>query len=359
MYPPGSAPHHGGGPPPFPPTMYAPPGAWGPGPQPPPTRRRPLVITLVAGVAVLLIVGVVVVIVAMTGNGANSARVGNGSAGDVVKAYLHALANGDADTALGLAAGQPASNEFLTKEMLKQQIDHWPIKNVAILDDSSKSEPGDLAIVKAAADFGDNHSEGQIQVRKSEGVWKLVSAAINVAGLMQGLQGDAAATLTILGKPLGEGHHAYVFPGYLGIESVRYVDVIAKPVLLESLMGDNPVLINVALSINDAGHHAVKNALETWLNGCLTAPDRFFKCADIQRDTPIVPSTAKITGPIDFSGLTQNLFPMSVSVLTSGIARYNATAQTPGGAMTSFEESVSFEMAVNLAKEPPTVGPLR
>jgi hypothetical protein len=353
MYPPG--PYAGGPPPPFPPPPYGPPGAWGP----PPKRRKPLVITLVAGLAVLVTVGIVMAIVLMTGNGGNGKQVGNGSAGDVVKAYLGALAKGDADTALGLAAGKPASNEFLTKEMLKQQIDQWPIKNIAILEDSSKTEPGDLAIVRAAADFGPNHSEGQLQVKKSGGVWKMVSSAINIAGLMQGLQGDGATTLTILGKPVGEDQHAYVFPGYLGIKSVRYVDVIAQPVLLESLMGDNPALINVAFAINDAGHDAVKAALQTWLNGCLTAPDRFYKCGTMRRDTPINPSTAKITGPIDFSGLTENLMPMSLSVLTTGIAHYDVDAQTPSGAPVSSHDTVSFTMAVNLAKEPPAVGPLR
>ncbi|BBY11358.1 hypothetical protein MMARJ_20980 [Mycobacterium marseillense] len=355
MHPPGPAPNFANGPQAFSPMGFPPPGGW----RPPPKRRKPLVITLVAGVAVLVTVGVVLAIVLMTGNGANSKRVGNGSAGDVVKTYLEALAKGDADTALGLAAGEPASNEFLTKEMLKQQIDHWPIKNIAILEDSSKVEPGDFAIVKAAADFGDNHSQGQIQVRKSDGVWKMVSSAINISGLMQGLLGDAAGSLTILGKPLAQGQHAYVFPGYLGISSVRYVDVIAQPVLLESLLGDNPALINVAFSINDAGHAAITAALETWLNGCLTAPDRFFRCPTMQRDTPINPTTAKITGPIDFSGLTQNLMPMTLSVLTTGIARYNATAQTSSGTTANFQDTVSFEMAVNLTKEPPTVGPLR
>lgn len=355
VYPPQPPPYAGGGPPAFPPAAYPPSGPWGP----PPKRRKPLVITLMAGAAVFVIVGVVMAIVLLTGNGTNPKRGGNGTAGDVVKAYLEALAKGDADTALDLSAGKPASNEFLTKEMLKQQIDHWPIKNIAILDDSSKVEPGDLAIVKAAADFGGNHSEGQIQVKKSDGVWKMVSSAINVSGLAPGVQGDAAKTLTILGKPFGEGQHAYVFPGYLGIKSVRYVDVDAKPALLESLMGDNPVLINAPISVNDAGHQAVTAALETWLNGCLTAPDRYYKCADMQRDTPINPSTARITGPIDFSGLTENLMPMSLSVLTTGIAHYNVTAQTPSGTPTSSNDTVSFTMAVNLAKEPPAVGPLR
>ena len=199
-------------------------------------RRKPLIITLLAAVAVLAVVGVVMAIVMSTG----TKKVGSGSAGDVVKAYLEALAKGDADGALSLAAAQPASRKFLTPEMLKQQIDHWPIKNIVILDDSSKSGGGDDAAVKAAADFGDKHSEGLIMVKKTGGVWKLASATINIATMSEILSAGPATALTILGKPLGQDPHVYVFPGYLGVKSVQYVDVKAPPLLLESLVGDSP-----------------------------------------------------------------------------------------------------------------------
>jgi hypothetical protein len=214
----------GGLPPGFPPQPGTA-GAWLPPPPPGGRRRKPLIITLLAAVAVLAVVGVVMAIVMSTG----TKKVGSGSAGDVVKAYLEALAKGDADGALSLAAAQPASRKFLTPEMLKQQIDHWPIKNIVILDDSSKSGGGDDAAVKAAADFGDKHSEGLIMVKKTGGVWKLASATINIATMSEILSTGPATALTILGKPLGQDPHVYVFPGYLGVKSVPYVDIKTSP----------------------------------------------------------------------------------------------------------------------------------
>lgn len=316
-------------------------------------------VTLFTALAVLVIVGVVMAIVLATGNGANSNRLGAGSAGEVVKQYLEALAKGDADTALSLAVAQPASKKFLTSEMLKQQIDHWPIKNIAILGDTSKTDRGDLAIVKAAADFGAQHSEGQIQVKRSDGVWKLASATINVMTLTQILQSGPATTLTILGKPLGQDQNFYVFPGYLGMKSTRYVDLNAQPLLLDSLVGDVATTLSVDYSLNDTGREAVKTALETWINGCLTAPDQFYNCKPHEIDTPINPETARITGPIDLSGVNQSLVPMTLSVMVAGIAHYNFTAQTIRGETARFSSTLTVATAVNLAKEPPAVGPLQ
>jgi hypothetical protein len=307
----------------------------------------------------LVVVGVVMGIVLTAGNGSNSKKPGSGSAGDVVKAYLEALARGDAETALSLATAQPASKKYLTNDALKQQIDHWPIKNIAIIEDSSKKDAGDMAIVKAAADFGPQHSEGQIQVKKSDGLWKLVSATVNVMTLSQVLQGGPATTLTILDKPLGQAETFYVFPGYLGIKSVKYVDVNASPMLLESLVGDNPTTLNVDYALNDTGREAVKAALETWINGCLTTPDKFYNCKPQTIDTPINQSTAKITGPIDLSGITQTLVPMTLSVMVTGVAHYNFTAQTVSGETASFTSTLTVANAVNLTKEPPVVGTLR
>jgi hypothetical protein len=330
---------------------------WGAPPPPGGRRRKPLIITLLAAVAVLAVVGVVMAIVMTTGNGAK--KVGAGSAGDVVKAYLEALAKGDADGALSLAEAQPASKKFLTPEMLKQQIDHWPIKNIAILDDSSKSGHGAEAAVKAAADFGNTHSEGLIPLKRSDGVWKLQSATISIDTMTQILANGPATSLTILGKPLGQDRRLYVFPGYLGVKSVRYLDVNAPPLLLESLIGDVATTLNVSYSLNDAGRQAVNSALDTWIDGCLRTPDQFYNCKPYETDTPINQSTAKITGPIDLSGVTQNLMPMSLSVLASGTARYSMSAQTTSGEMANFNNTLTFSTAVNLGKEPPVVGPLR
>ncbi|BBX06942.1 DUF4878 domain-containing protein [Mycolicibacterium aichiense] len=341
---------------------YGPGGQWPPPPYPPNNngrRRKPLVITLLASAALLVIVGIVLVIALNTGGGAKTA--GAGSAGEAVKAYLEALAKGDADGALALGVAQPASKKFLTNDALKLQISKWPITNIEITEDTSKTEPGNMALVKVSANFGDHHSEGQLPVKKTNDGWKLESATINV-DTMSGILGSGPATsLSILGKPLGQDTHLYVFPGYLDMKStVPYIDVSAKPLLLESMLaGDIASTLTFDYTVNDAGHKAVNTALETWISGCLSAPETQYKCPKHNFDTPINRATAKVDGPIDLSGVTQTLVPMSMSVMTTGPARYHFTAQTTSGEQASFTSELLVSTSVSLAKDPPAVGPLR
>ena len=46
---------------------------------------------------------------------------GSSSASEVVKGYLEALSNGNADMALSFSNDQPASKEFLSSDVLKKQ----------------------------------------------------------------------------------------------------------------------------------------------------------------------------------------------------------------------------------------------
>ncbi|MBB3754203.1 hypothetical protein FHT44_006725 [Mycolicibacterium sp. BK634] len=339
---------------------YGPDGQWQP-PYPPNNgrRRKPLIITLVASAAVLLIVGIVLVVALNTGGGTKTAGAGN--AGEAVKAYLEALAKGDADAALALGVAQPASKKFLTNDALKLQISKWPITNIEITEDSSKTEPGDMALVKVSANFGDHHSEGQLPVKKTDDGWKLSSATINVDTMSGILSSGPATTLSILGKPLGQDTHLYVFPGYLDLKStVPYIDVTAQPILLEKMLaGDIASTLTFDYTVNDAGTKAVNTALETWIAGCLTAPETQYNCPKQRIDTPINRATAKLDGPIDLSGVTQTLIPMSMSVMTGGPARYHFTAQTTTGESASFTSDLQVSTSVNLAKDPPVVGPIR
>lgn len=354
-------PSPGGYAPPGPPGFGPPPGPggpWGGPPPPPPGRsRKPLIVTLLASLAVFVVVGVVLAIVLGTGGhrGAKDA----GSAGDAVKAYLEALARGDADTALSMGLAEPASRKFLTNDALKQQIEHWPIKNIEVLSDSSKSGPGDTAIVKVSADFGGNRSSGQAFAKKRNGAWKLPAAALHLKIFSVG-RDDVTSTLNVLGKPLGNDRDLYVFPGYLGLKSVPYVDVQAESLLQEPV----PTLdigqpINIKYEINDAGRQAIQTALATWLAGCLSDPDHFYKCPSQQIDPPINPATVKITGPVDLSGTTQSLGYGSLKATVTGPVRFSFTAETTAGGPATFDsvQNLSGATAVDLAKEPPTVGP--
>ncbi len=61
----------------------------------------------------------VVVVITLAGR---DGRRASGSAGDVVKDYLEALARADAGTALSDGIDQPATTQFLTGDILKKQV---------------------------------------------------------------------------------------------------------------------------------------------------------------------------------------------------------------------------------------------
>ena len=158
------------------------------GPKARKSRTRLLVALATAG-AMLLAVAVVVVITVADRDGG---QVG-GSAGDAVKSYLEALARGDAGTALSYGIDQPATNEFLTGEILKKQVAQWPIRKIRILHDNSSAPDAALSMahVHVVATFGDQTSDAILDVRIDHDRWKLASAAIKFTPGLGASMGNA------------------------------------------------------------------------------------------------------------------------------------------------------------------------
>ena len=84
-----------------------------------------------------------------------------------VKGYLEALARGDADAALSYSSDQPASKEFLTDDVLKKQIDKWPISDIRILDDTATASMG---TVHVAVKFGDQTSDETLFLEQKDDI---------------------------------------------------------------------------------------------------------------------------------------------------------------------------------------------
>ncbi|CAM5732916.1 hypothetical protein MAUB1S_03409 [Mycolicibacterium aubagnense] len=160
------------------PGVPAAPGGYGPQPfvTPPKKSNAPLVIAAIAVVLVLLGGGIYYVYDSF-GSGDSS---GSSSAGGVVKGYLEALSNGDADAALSFSGDQPASKEFLSSDVLKKQIAEWPISDIRILNEDKTMASIGRGDVHAAAKFGDKNSDATIQVKKDGDKWQLAHAAIKV-----------------------------------------------------------------------------------------------------------------------------------------------------------------------------------
>ncbi len=314
-------------------------------------------ITLLVGVSVLTVIGIVVALA--LGRGSSSEA---GSAADVVRDYLDALAKGDAAAALALSAAEPASKTFLTDEVLDKQIAKWPITNIAVTDDPGSSQGG-FAMVKTSADFGGKPSETELVVRKRDGVWKLDSAALNVTVASKHADKGPASTLTLFGEPVGRDGttNVYVFPGYLGFGSSNpYFGVSVPPLLLDGLQGgDSAKYADIKYAVNDNGRAAVNKAVETWLSACLSAPERNYNCVDITTNTPMDRATARIEGPVDVSRLTQTLIPLSLSVTVAGEVHYTIAATTTDGRATTYDTKGPVNTTVDLSRQPPAVGPMR
>ena len=289
------------------------------------------------------------------------------SAGDAVKGYLEALSRGDADGALAFSNDQPASKDFLTGDILKQQIAKWPISNIRILSDSSASG-GSSAIsfgqVHVAVNFGDKSSDTQISVKKDDGKhWRLEHAAIKVDATGSGLGNQAAAnTLTIFGKPLnGAG---YVFPGFLDVASSnQWITVTTKPLLLDQLAtGSSGASLQPTYAVTDAAKTAIMAQVKTITDACTnshaTVPPK--PCSAVAFG--VVDGTVN-WGPADLSRVKidniDNYSSSGLSVRVSGQAFFNNVTGTDqwngGGTKTLDQQSMYINGTVDLTKTPLTL----
>ncbi|MCH9729834.1 MAG: hypothetical protein K0U84_09195 [Actinomycetia bacterium] len=371
-----------------------PPGPMGPGPGPgqfgappayfgpPPTSgvagsarfggllptqmSKPLIVTLSSGLAVVLVVALIWVIAAVSGGSGSS---GGGSAGDAVQGYLQALARGDAAAALAFGQDQPASTALLSNDILKKQIDQWPITNIRILSDDSttQSYPGvGMAQVHVTANFGPHTSDATIFVQKNnDGEWKLPTASIKIAGSQSGLAvvGGAAKTATLFGEPVPpEG--TYVFPGYLDIGSTSpYVDVTSNsPLLLDNIgLVGLPAKMLLApyvttMELNGEGRQAVREAIDAAYASCrdsnLLAPPK--PCpAQLPASTGIDGTVS--WGPADTSDIEIKTFlPTDMTVLVTGTVTIPVTLQSSRGGLEGPVDSY-LVTRVDVSQTPPTL----
>lgn len=346
-------PHSGGWPAQQPP----PGGPWQPPPGPPfqpPKNRKPLFVTLAAGGAVVLVVAIVLAIT-LTGR----ASYGGGSAGDVVKDYLQALANGDAETALSYSADQPASKEFLTDEVLKKQVAQWPITNVRILNDDSTGAGGPLGMaqVHVVATFGDKVSDSTLEVKKDHGSWKLNTAAIKVSPDPASTAGNAAAkTLTFFGKPVGDST-VYVFPGWMDVGTTNpYMTATTKPLLLDQLTMMGLPWLQTTFALSDKGRDAARDQLSAAMANCqksnLLAPPG---CPMSVDPYGLADGTAA-WGPADISAVKfDNFDPYRLELTFFGQVKASISVKTTGGATKQGDATQFLSGSADMAKTPPAL----
>jgi hypothetical protein len=346
-------------------------GGWPPAPPPGSGRtwwqdpsRRPLVWTAGAGAALVVIVAIILGFTVVGRGGAAGQIGGKGSAGDLVKSYLEALARGDAQAALSASDNEPGSTDFLTDDVLKQQIAKWPITNIRILGDDSG--PGSMtdsigyAQVHASANFGDKVSDVNWVVKKKDGRWRLDGAAVKYSPELPGLNFAANKTLTLFGKPFTSV--AYVFPGWVDLGSSNpYLDFGAQEILLDKLLAGytTGAYVQPTVTVNAAGTKAVADAVAAAFTTCQSskqlAPPPPCPLAVSNTDGSLVDGTAT-WAPADVSAIKQEYFnaqTLQLSVL--GDVRVQVSAQERGGGTTSGEIKHFVSGRADLSVSPPKV----
>lgn len=321
-------------------------------------------ITVAATFVVLLVVGIVVAIVSFSGGGSeDNAGGGASTAGDAVKGYLEALSRGDANAALAFGSDQPASKDFLTDDVLKQQIEKWPITNIRIL---SATETAGFGQVHVAVNFGDQASDQTLMVRQSEGGWKLPAASVklNLKGGMpttDPITGRALPSppVTLFGKPAANTSTVYVFPGWLDLgSSSKYLTASApRPVLLDGLLAQGIAMpTGVQFQLSDAGSEAAKQAVAAAVTACaqstsLSPPG----CPNRMPNPTLVDGTAHWEAPVDLNDVQYTFTAFDMTVRTTAMTQWTLTATNTGGETVQGKPMVALMGQIDMTQDPLTV----
>jgi hypothetical protein len=308
--------------------------------------------------AVVLIAVIVGVIIIFAGGGGESAKANKPA--DVVKGYLEALARGDAEAALGYAADTPGNKDFLTDDILKQQIAKWPITNIRILNDAGLGV-GDLEFVHVAVNFGDQSADQNLNVKKdASGAWKLEHGAVKVE-FYSDMDQNAMKTATLFGKPINGAKEVYVFPGWTDWgNSNPYLkqDPPKAPLLLGDLSSfSSSASMNFNFDISDQGKTAALDAVKAAIANCARSTSlRPPNCPQGVRDPSLVDGTAVWTAPADLSDLETGFFDsdkMTVSV--RGEVDFQLSARSTTGSTDSGTVSSYLSADADLTTTPPTI----
>jgi hypothetical protein len=345
---------HGAGSPP--PPAYAPPLAYGAPPTytathlPAPARndQRRLYLIIAAVVAVVVVV-ITVVIVAVSSGGSTDTDTPKAAA----KAYLDALARGDAKTALSLGKDQPGSTELLTDDVLKQQIAKWPITDIQILNDGSPM--GNFATVHVSAKFGSQVSDAQLSMHKTDG-WKLDTATVKIDNSSMSSMNKALKTLTVFGKTAD--NPVYVFPGWVDFASSNSnLTITGKPPLLAGLSSYASGLnADSTIELSDDGTKAIMSQLTDGLAKCtasnLLAPPG---CPLKAQPYGLLDGTARWGGFNDLNGVKLTFNPYDMTVLVLGQVKTTFTASTTSGGINTGTITGFINAKADVSDSPPTL----
>lgn len=322
---------------------------------PPPRSRKPLYFGLTA-LAILAVVAIVVAVLLPKPVPASGAQ----SANEAVRAYLNALAHGDADAVLSLSKNPPTDRTLLTDDILRRQLEHMPISDIRIL-----TSDGEGPAVHVSAKFGDQVSDTTLLVMPPQPgrPWQVDHAAIELTTADDALAPALANSITLFGAPAPKSGTAYMFPGWLGLGTTNpYVDIkrtLAQPTLLNGLTGIAQMNLMPHFTINDDGKAAATAAVTAALD----------RCAQSKQLAPPgcpqrLPAGDFVDGTVSWAKVQPNgidvgrFFNDQQGTITFlGMATFLdlTVEQTAGGTFSMPELVVAVNGTADMTQEPPTI----
>nr|MBA3528387.1 hypothetical protein [Propionibacteriaceae bacterium] len=192
----------------------------------------------------------------------SSAPPTTGSPSDAVKAYLEALAAGQAATALALGDETPADKTFLTDAVLAESNRRAPITDINVPEVTDEYTYS----VDASYKMGEEAVNDKFSVKKVGNGWKVRKsyAELNLAYARN-------KTLPMLvNKVAVKTDKIRVFPGaYAFTSGNKYVDYGSESVVLVQSPNDYPSMSEVKPTLTDAGLTAFEKSAQAELTACL------------------------------------------------------------------------------------------
>ena len=249
-------------------------------PAPPPKgNRKVLIIIGVASLAVILMAAIAVV-VAIRGTPGASPQGGATQAGqtnpsqsgapqaprpsDAVAAYLQALADGDATTALSYAADPAPKGPLLTDKVLVRSVKRTPLTeiDVPVVEDQNANS------VSATYTLGSSTVSESFDVVKVADSWRLsrVVKDLDVAFIV-----DGPVPVKINGVEVTDESVAVLPGSYAFTTGLPYVGYGSKNVVLVKSPYGQADTFSIQSQLTSAGEKAATSAAEKSYNECLQA----------------------------------------------------------------------------------------
>lgn len=185
----------------------------------------------------------------------------SGGAAGAVESYLQALANGDAEKAMGYLDEKPSDTSLMTDEVLKESNKIGGITDINVRSSSSTS-----STVSASYKVDGDSSHASFKVKESGGDYKLADAYAEVR--MSSLSRMSGLTITINGEKVKSTSKLDLFPGAYKIDTPNeYIDLGSKAEFTVTSPRSSSVSAYLRPDLNDKGQklftEKVKKAAKT------------------------------------------------------------------------------------------------